>query len=91
MAPEIIEGDIFDGRKADVFSLVVLLFQLVIGRFPFSNAKNTDKDYKLLIEQSNDKIEKYKNKMKLYCKDKLKIEISREFQHLILWMFERNP
>ena len=26
MAPEIIEGEVFDGRKADIFSLGVLLF-----------------------------------------------------------------
>ena len=54
MAPEIIEGDVFDGRKADIFSLGVLLFQIVIGRFPFSSAKETDKDYKFIIEDKLD-------------------------------------
>jgi len=48
----------------------------VIGRFPFSSAKETDKDYKLIIE---DKLDDYRKRMKRYCKDKLNMKISREF------------
>ena len=64
MAPEIIEGEIFDGRKADVFSLGVLLFQIVVGRFPFSSAKDTDNDYKLIIDNQNEKLDKYRKRLK---------------------------
>ena len=39
MAPEIIEGKDYDGEKADVFSLGVLLFILLIGKPPFLDAK----------------------------------------------------
>ena len=35
MAPEILEKKYYDGTKADIFSLGVLLFTLVVGRFPF--------------------------------------------------------
>ena len=39
MAPEIIEGKDYDGEKADVFSLGVLLFILLIGKPPFIAAE----------------------------------------------------
>lgn len=35
MAPEIKNGDIYDGKQVDVFSLGVILFILVVGCFPF--------------------------------------------------------
>lgn len=35
MAPEIRNGDIYDGREVDVFSMGVVLFTLVVGYFPF--------------------------------------------------------
>ena len=39
MAPEIIEGKDYDGEKADIFSLGVLLFNLLNGIQPFITAK----------------------------------------------------
>jgi len=38
MAPEIIEGKEFDGKKVDVFALGVMMFIMVSGYFPFNNA-----------------------------------------------------
>ena len=38
MAPEIIEHQIYDGRKADIFSIGVILFIIVQGIFPFLEA-----------------------------------------------------
>jgi serine/threonine protein kinase len=35
MAPEVIEGKIYDGLKVDIFSLGVLFFSVVFGRYPF--------------------------------------------------------
>lgn len=57
MAPEIIEFKAFDGHKADVFSLGVILFITVMGVFPFQSAKKEDKYFSLLCEPS--KIEKF--------------------------------
>lgn len=48
MSPEIIEQKPFDGFKADIFSLGVILFISVFGKFPFSRAEKDDKFYKLL-------------------------------------------
>ena len=49
MAPEIIEFKAFDGQKADIFALGVILFVTVIGVFPFQAAKQNDKYYSLFI------------------------------------------
>ena len=50
MAPEIIELKAFDGHKADIFSLGVILFISVMGVFPFKAAKKNDRYYSLLLE-----------------------------------------
>lgn len=49
MAPEIIQFKAYDGHKADIFSLGVILFITVMGFFPFKVAKKNDKYYNLLI------------------------------------------
>ena len=38
MAPEVVRGERFDGKKSDIFNLGVLLFIIAFGRPPFSNA-----------------------------------------------------
>ena len=48
MAPEINEEKIYDGRKSDIFSLGVILFIVVLGIFPFDEAKKGDWYYDLL-------------------------------------------
>lgn len=42
MAPEIKEERLYDGRKADIFSTGVILFVIVAGMFPFTEAKKTE-------------------------------------------------
>ena len=49
IAPEIIECKIYNGMKADIFALGVVLFYIVIGKLPFEQAYIQDKDYKLII------------------------------------------
>ena len=39
MAPEILEMKSFDGQKADIFALGVIMFVTVMGVFPFQAAK----------------------------------------------------
>jgi len=39
MAPEIHESLLYDGKKADVFSMGILLFIFVQGHFPFASAQ----------------------------------------------------
>ena len=48
MAPEIKEGKTYDGRQIDIFSVGVILFIIVLGIFPFQEAKPDDYYYKYL-------------------------------------------
>ena len=49
MAPEIKLGRKYDGKQVDVFSLGVILFIIVVGIFPFQQARADDYFYKLLL------------------------------------------
>jgi len=49
MAPEIKERLVYNGTKADMFSSGVVLFILVVGNFPFTEARRSDKYYRLLL------------------------------------------
>ena len=46
MAPEIQEDKIYDGRKADIFGLGVVMYVIVRGTFPFLNCTLSDMSYK---------------------------------------------
>mmetsp|Transcript_17564 Transcript_17564/g.12528 ORF Transcript_17564/g.12528 Transcript_17564/m.12528 type:complete len:112 (+) Transcript_17564:454-789(+) len=48
MAPELHLGKVIDWEKADVFSLGVVLFNFVTGRWPFENSSETNLKYQLL-------------------------------------------
>ena len=48
MAPEVLRGERFDGKKSDIFNLGVMLFIIAFGRPPFANAQIDDRLFKLL-------------------------------------------
>ena len=60
MAPEIKEGRPYDGRQADIFSVGVIIFIIVLGIFPFQEARKEEYFYKLLVEG---KYQKYWSKV----------------------------
>lgn len=60
MAPEIKLGLKYDGKAADVFSMGVILFIVVVGIFPFQEARTEEYFYKLLHTQN---YQKYWNKV----------------------------
>jgi len=49
MAPEILEGKEFNGSKADVFALGVVLFGITSGYLPFNKANYSDLFYRGLM------------------------------------------
>jgi serine/threonine protein kinase len=51
VAPEILSGKDYDGSKADIFSLGVIIFALVRGNFPFVNAKYGDRYYNHILRK----------------------------------------
>lgn len=40
----------YDAIKADIFSLGVIMFALVLGRLPFEYSTKDDKIYKFILE-----------------------------------------
>ena len=81
-SPELYKNKLngFDGEKIDIFSLGVLLYVLVVGKFPFECAYYFDKSYRHLINRDYDKFW-----------EKRKINISSEFQDLINKMLCYEP
>jgi len=49
MAPEIFAGVQFDGRAADVYSLGVVLFTMLVGFPPYSQPSTADKRFEMII------------------------------------------
>lgn len=81
MAPEIKEHKIYDGTKADIFSVGVILFIIVQGIFPFSEAKPDEYYYKLLVEGNLEK----------YWKKTGGENLSNNFKDLIIKMLNYDP
>lgn len=56
MAPEIKEGKVYNGKQVDIFSIGVVLFIMVRGIYPFTEATKNDQFYELVL---NDKLDAY--------------------------------
>jgi len=81
MAPEIKEGKVYDGFKADMFSLGVILFIIVKGIFPFAEARKDEYFYNLLISGDHEKYWKKTGGQKL----------SDDFKDLLIKMVHYDP
>ena len=78
----------YDGFKVDSFSLGVLLFTLIFAGFGFSEAKKSNKLYKLIYMN---KFEEYWKEIgKKYGKDKVD-NISKEFKRLFFRLVAYDP
>ncbi|XP_070580618.1 testis-specific serine/threonine-protein kinase 5-like [Ptychodera flava] len=62
-APEILEGDKYDGRKADIWSLGVVLYAMLCGRLPFK-----DTDLSVLTRSMKKRIH-FHNKVSKDCRE----------------------
>lgn len=52
MAPELIERRGYDGKKADMFSLGVILYFLTTGYYPFMEASRSDRHFQNFLNNS---------------------------------------
>ena len=77
MAPEIKEGKTYNGKEIDIFSTGVILFIIVLGIFPFKEAKKSEYFYNLLLQGDHQK----------YWKKTGGESLSDEFKDLILKLF----
>ena len=85
--PEIWEEKEYSGEKADIFSLGVVLFNLVTGRIGFQTSKTDDEIYNLIIEgEKNRTYENYWDIIKGAVK-----ELSENFKNLYIKMVAYNP
>lgn len=82
-APEILEKKKYDGVKADIYSLGILLFILVTGKRIFIEARKTDGLYKFIISKN------YKD-FNLKIKS-IFTNLSDEFLDLFEKMIKYNP
>ena len=55
MAPEIKQGKTYNGKEIDIFSAGVILFIIVVGTFPFREAKKGEYFYQLLLKGDYEK------------------------------------
>ena len=81
-APEIWEGRPYNGKKVDIFSLGVLLFNLITGKYGFENSTKNNECYKFIICKKYDKF---------WEKNKPFENLPKEFKDLYIKMISYKP
>jgi serine/threonine protein kinase len=82
MAPEICNGQLYNWMASDVFSLGVLLFFMVVGKYPFVKAADSDCRYKLIMLNKHELFWKTATRNKEMTK-----KLSPEFTEFVtLWL-----
>ena len=92
-APEIFEKKKYDGKRADMFSLGVILFMVVNKSYPFSVADKNDKYYCYIFKNTKQSYTQYWKLMNMRFKKK-GIDLtkqSEEFRKLIFKLLCYNP
>ena len=84
MCPEMWDNKKYDGRKADIFSLGALLFNLVTGKAGFSTSEKDDEFYKFIRTKD---IGNYWKTIFIY----LPIQLSDNFKKLYISMITYKP
>lgn len=84
MAPQMHKQLPYKGDKADIFSLGIILFNLVTGKFGFLRATDNDHYYSYIIKG---KIDEYWNKLPHEIKN---IKYSDDFKNLYIQMVDYN-
>ena len=86
MAPEIKLGRKYDGKQVDIFYLGVVLFIIVVGIFPFQQARTDDYFYKMLL---NGQTQKYWSK--LDPENKLSVEFKSLMESIFSYDGDKRP
>ena len=84
IAPEILANRKYDGKKADIFSLGQLLFNIVTGIRGFESATISDHYYRYIILKQN--VQYFK-----IIHPHLQNNLSKEFKNLYIRMIAYNP
>ena len=88
-SPEIILKKNFDGFKADIFSLGIILFVLLTGNFPFKSARKFDICYMNIIRNKN---ENFWDLLKKKIFDNKEENLpSQDFRDLFIKMIQFEP
>ena len=80
MCPEMLKKKVYNGFKADIFSLGVILMIIVINKYPFKYAKKSDSNYELIAHKKFDKFWNMFNNQ----------NISENFKDLYIKMVQYN-
>ena len=83
-SPQILANQPYNGEKADIFSLGIILFNLVSGKKPFYSADKYDRFYGLIVKGKNDRFWKEIVRMLGI------IDFSNEFKDLFISMVAFN-
>ena len=82
--PEILEGNFESNTKIDIWSMGLILYRMIFGKFPFEGKNNEEIGWKILNEKIDfDVFYNNNNKRK-------KIFCSREIKDLLNGMLEKN-
>ena len=81
VAPEVLEQTIYDGARVDIFSMGVLLFIVVQGKFPHGTKILKDKYYNMIRNR------RYED----YFKAVDGVDLSIGFKQLIVSLLAYNP
>ena len=85
MAPEVIEGTLYNGHCADLFSTSILLFLMISCHPPFMKAVASDAHYRLIMGNRPDLF------WKLHEANKPKNFYSDSFKSLVTLMMSADP
>lgn len=86
MAPEMVKGGAYDGKKADLYSYAVTLFALATNKFPFEIANDTDPLYSLIL--SGRQTDYWTMTMQRLATE---VTLSDQFINFLSIMFSPNP